>query len=134
MYQTYGGEVAFFIVYIREAHPVGSRRPDREVRVQDPSTLDERVEVAGQCVGDLDLPMPTLIDEIRNTTEAAYDAWPDRLFLVGVDGKLAYKGGHGPRGFKTGDLEVALKTVLKASPKKDANGSERSGRGDPDAF
>ena len=30
----------------------------------------------------------------------AYAAWPDRLYVVGTDGKIAMMGEPGPRGFK----------------------------------
>ncbi len=29
----------------------------------------------------------------------AYSAWPDRIYVIGVDGKIALMGGQGPRGF-----------------------------------
>ena len=52
---------------------------------------------------------------MKNTTEQAYDCWPDRLFLVGRNGKIAWKSGHGPWGFRPNDLEKALKIELKAA-------------------
>jgi hypothetical protein len=36
--------------------------------------------------------------------EQAYAAWPDRIYVVGTDGRIAYKGGPGPRGFSAEEL------------------------------
>ncbi len=99
-------------MYIREAHPAGSARPDPKVKVDDPETLDERCDVAKRCLADLGLEIPTLIDGMDDAAERAYDAWPDRLYLVDADGKIAYRSGPGPRGFKPEELEAALKTLF----------------------
>ena len=56
--------------------------------------------------------MPTLIDDMENSTDLAYSALPDRLYLVGADGKIAYKSGRGPMGFRPDDLEAAIKDYL----------------------
>ena len=37
-----------------------------------------------------------------------YAAHPDRLYLVGKDGKLAWVGEQGPRGFRPNELEAAI--------------------------
>jgi type I thyroxine 5'-deiodinase len=50
-----------------------------------------------------------VIDKEDNKVNAAYSAWPDRLYVVGKDGKVAYKGGPGPGGFKPAELEAWLK-------------------------
>jgi hypothetical protein len=42
----------------------------------------------------------------------AYNALPDRLYLIGKDGRIAFKGGHGPLGFKPAELEAAIETEL----------------------
>jgi hypothetical protein len=46
---------------------------------------------------------------------------PARLYLIDADGKVAYKSGRGPFGFKPGELEQALvmsllDQQLKAAP------------------
>jgi Iodothyronine deiodinase len=112
LFREHGEEVQFLVVYIREAHAADSRRPDRETRVLTPTTLDERAEVAETCVESLGLELPLLLDEMEDGTEAAYDSWPDRLFLVDADGNLAWKSGHGPWGFDVQALEQALEELL----------------------
>jgi hypothetical protein len=64
--------------------------------------------------------VPTVIDREDNKVNAAYAGWPDRLYVVGVDGKIAFKGGPGPSGFKPQEVEEWLKkNVRPAEPKKE---------------
>jgi hypothetical protein len=44
--------------------------------------------------------------------ENAYVAWPDRLYLIDSAGKIAYKGGPGPTGFKVGELPAVLEVLV----------------------
>jgi type I thyroxine 5'-deiodinase len=76
-------------------------------------TLAERTKAAHQCTATLKLTMPTVVDKEDNAVNAAYAAWPDRLMIVGKDGKLAYKGGPGPGGFKVNEVEQWLKANAK---------------------
>ncbi len=57
--------------------------------------------------------IPMLIDDIDNTAETAYTAWPDRLYVVDKSGRIAYKGGRGPFGFKPRAMEKALLRILR---------------------
>ncbi|MBS1250735.1 MAG: hypothetical protein MAG431_02330 [Chloroflexi bacterium] len=47
---------------------------------------------------------------LKNRQEAT--AWPTRLYLVGVDGKVVYRAGLGPFGFKPSELDGAIKEYL----------------------
>jgi hypothetical protein len=117
MYETYGKQAEFFVVYIREAHASDGARPMKNDPISrktlTPKTLDQRQEVASVCVKDLKIEIPCLIDDMKDTTEKAYSGWPDRMFVVAVDGTLAYCGGPGPQGFKPEEAEKALKEILK---------------------
>ena len=108
--------MAFFVVYIREAHAIDSRMPlggNGMPIVEDPRTLEERAGVAAVCMAKLALePMPALVDDLDDTANEAYSAWPDRLYLVGKDGKIAYRGGPGPFGFKPDEFEDAIRAEL----------------------
>ena len=44
----------------------------------------------------------------------AYAAWPTRLYLVGLEGKVAYAGSMGPYGFKPEKLKAAIERYLKS--------------------
>ena len=78
----------------------------------EPTTTEERLAVATSCAVGLKMEMPMAIDDLDNAVASAYGGWPDRLYLVGRDGRIAYQGGEGPFGFKPAELERAIETHL----------------------
>lgn len=78
----------------------------------DPKTLEEREGIAGDCIKSMKLTIPFLIDDMDDTANKGYAAWPDRIYVVGKDGKVAYKAGQGPWGFKPNEAKAKLKEVL----------------------
>ena len=76
-----------------------------------PRNQDERAFVAGSCVRKLGIEVPALLDEFGNSTESAYTAWPDRLYLIDRSGKVAYKSKPGPFGFEPDELKAAIKKL-----------------------
>ena len=115
LYQRYRDRVEFLLIYIREAHPADgwSAQVNPRLRyVQQPETSMQRFQVANSCVTDLQISMPCLIDSMDDATMQAYNALPDRLYLIGRDGRIAFKGGHGPFGFKPPELEAAIEAEL----------------------
>ncbi len=54
----------------------------------------------------------TYIDEIDDTVSKAYAAKPTRLYLIGLDGNVAYASGLGPYGFKPEELKNAIDNYL----------------------
>ncbi len=104
------------LIYIREAHPTdGWQVPINEregVLLPSAKTMDQKEEHASTCVLKLDIKFSTLIDNMDNQVELNYSAWPDRLYLVGKDGRIAWKGRPGPAGFIPGELEAAIKKEL----------------------
>jgi hypothetical protein len=113
------------MVYIREAHPtdgwqIGSNVRDR-VLFKQPKSVAERTAVAQTMCTKLKIDLPCLLDGLDNKVGKAYSGWPDRLYFVGVDGKIIYKGGPGPRGFRPADLSASIEKYLptiKATGKK----------------
>ena len=102
--QSFGGKVKFFGVYIREAHAEGEdqviRNLDENVIFEQPETADERAEVAAACM--------LRYDGMDNDAEHKYQSWPDRLYIIGGDGKIAYRGGMGPLYFNVDEFEQEL--------------------------
>jgi len=136
MFREYGDRAHFVLVYIREAHPDDGWQVPKNTRegvvVNQPKTDAERDAVAHSCVAKLSIDLPTVVDDMKDSTEKAYGAWPDRLFVVGADGKLVYRGGKGPRGFLPAEAEKALRVTLGlpesggvAKPKKGGGGRRR---------
>lgn len=118
MYHEYGDRAAFYIVYIQEAHPsdlwqLPSNVQD-DVIFTSPATMEERVNIANACVRDLGIEIPALLDDLDDSTERAYTGWPDRLYVIGADGRVAYKSRPGPFGFTPSEMEDALRRTLEA--------------------
>jgi len=117
MYARYGADVQFYVVYIREAHALDSTSPSGgggNPIVEDPRTLLERRQVAEVCLTKLELEaLPALVDDVDDSVNTAYAAWPDRLYLIGADGRIAFHGGRGPFGFLPDELEAAIKAELE---------------------
>ena len=76
--------------------------------MHEPATDDERREVASTCAVNLEISLPVVVDGIDNAVASAYGGWPDRLYLIGSDGRIAFQGGEGPFGFKPEQLEEAI--------------------------
>jgi len=116
LYDRHGDEVAFFIVYIREAHPedgwvlADNRR--EEIALADPTSLEERADAADACVVRLRTRIPVLLDDVDDAVALAYGGWPDRLYLIGRDGRIAFQGGEGPFGFEPQELAEAIAAEL----------------------
>jgi hypothetical protein len=77
-----------------------------------PKTEEERAFVAGACVRKLGIEFPAVLDEFGNSTEQAYTGWPDRIYLIDSQGRIAYKSKPGPFGFKPEELQMALSRPL----------------------
>ena len=120
LYREYRDRVQFYVVYIEEAHPIDawqvSDNLKDDVLVATTKTEDARYEVAGVCLTKLGIELPALVDELDNRVERAYTAWPDRLYVIDRDGRIAFKSAAGPFGFKPADVESTLKRILVPAP------------------
>jgi type I thyroxine 5'-deiodinase len=100
------------VVYITEAHPTDIWEMQSNIRdkvlFRNPTTLEERSNVASSCVRNLHLQIPALIDSLDNHVEQAYTGWPDRLYLIDVNGRVKLKTEPGPFGFDPKLLRAAL--------------------------
>lgn len=105
MYQEFRDIAEFRMVYIREAHAADSQRPvpyAKEKGIVQQTDYGDRCVTAQMLMDEKQLTIPCLIDGMDNATNQAYQAQPDRVFLVQVDGKLAVAAERGPFGFKPG--------------------------------
>ena len=109
--------MAFYAVYIQEAHPSDIWQMRSNVRegvvFASPRTDGERVQIAENCVRRLGIRFPALVDGIDNSTERRYTGWPDRLMLIDLEGRLVFKTDPGPFGFKPAQLEAALLRLVR---------------------
>ena len=83
--------VHFLVVYIAEAHardqwPVGKTISC----VDQPTTLEQRLNNARQCQDTFKFEMPMLVDGMDNTFHEVYGCWPFRFYVID-QGKLVLK-------------------------------------------
>ena len=103
IYREFRDKADFYVVYIQEIHPTdGWQVPANlrdEVLYAQPTTADERAELAGVCMLDLKFEMPLLLDGMDNDADTKYAALPERLYLIDAEGTIAYRSEIGPWGF-----------------------------------
>ncbi len=115
-YRRYKDDATFLMVYVREAHPTDGWKMESNMRsgvaVKQPTTFNERIDVCGQFCQKLKPAIPVVVDELQDPVGNAYSGMPARLYVIDRAGKVAYKGGRGPFGFKVGEMEQALEMAL----------------------
>lgn len=132
MYRLYKDKADFVAVYVREAHPSDgwalSGNDKIGISVTQHKDFAERCEVAGKCCGSLKMTIPMVVDEIDDRVGIAYSGMPDRLYVVDTSGRVAYKGGRGPFGYKPPEMEQALVMLLmdESKPQKKEAPAEKS--------
>jgi hypothetical protein len=135
MYKRYKDGVAFLGIYVREAHPTDGWFLASNARVgieeRQPTNQTERFTVAAKCCRRLEMTIPLAVDALDDRVGRAYSGMPDRLYLIDRQGRVAYKGGRGPYGFKPSELEQSLILLLQedsASPRQPAAAARDDGR------
>ncbi len=109
LYQEYRDIAEFRIVYIKEAHPADgfwSVRYAREMGIDQPVTHGQRCSVASALLEDKKLTIPCVVDNLDNAMKKAYKAYPDRVYLVDLEGRVGVAGERGAFGFKAGRGKV----------------------------
>jgi hypothetical protein len=115
--------VDFRLVYIREAHAEGGAESQWQstinikegISLPPARTLPEKQTHANLCLRKLELPFPALVDGMDGTAEAAWQAWPSRLYMVGRDGKVAFQTRLGELDFPPAELDTAIREILAKS-------------------
>jgi peroxiredoxin len=112
LYAQYNEQIQFLVIYIREAHPENGWKL-KDTGIYDPTTIEERRQVAGQCEVAMQYGIQTYVDEMDDATMIAYAAWPERLYLIDTDQQVLYPGARGPGGFSPTELKEAIEDTLK---------------------
>jgi hypothetical protein len=126
VYRRYKDRADFLAIYVREAHPTdGWALPFNEkvgISIAQPKAFEERLAAASTCCGSLKTTIPMVVDEIDDRAGVAYCGMPDRLYILDTNGRVAYKGGRGPFGYKPLEMEQALILLLVAESKERPKG------------
>jgi hypothetical protein len=54
---------------------------------------------------------------MQDTVSLAYKAWPERIYVLDAERKIAYRSGIGPFGFKPNEAAMALAALLAMEPR-----------------
>jgi len=109
MYETYKKIAEFRIVYIREAHAADSDWPmkyAKEKGITEHKNFGQRCTTAEMMMTEKNVTIPCIIDNMDNSVNDSYKAWPTKVFLVRKDGKLGVAAKQGPWGYKPGLKET----------------------------
>jgi hypothetical protein len=113
--KEFGDRIHFLCVYIKEAHPTdGSQSPanlDDEVLFTQPTTEDERAEVAAACMLRFNFSFPMVLDDMTDVVGSTFNAMPERLYVLDADGRVIWKCGLGPHLFDPDGFEDTIKKV-----------------------
>lgn len=106
------------MVYIKEAHPEGADEAaliynvKAGIHVEEAATDTDRAITARTMCNTLMTRMPCVVDGVDDRVNDIYAAWPARIYIVGVDGKVYYRSNPGPEGFKPAEARAALEQLL----------------------
>ncbi len=121
LHERYKEKITIFVIYTIEAHPSGSSSPyaDREwvtsknkrdhILLKQAQDYSGRKKLAGQCIKNLGVTIPVLIDEMDNGVWSAYGRAPNCAFLIDIDGRVVEK----QRWFNPQRMENAIISLLK---------------------
>jgi len=100
--EEFKDQIEIITIYIQEMHAIDGWKfyanDDEGICFKQPTNTDERINIAKEFVNNFEYKIPLLVDPIENLCDQAYNASPDRLFIV-INGILAFKSGMGPFGY-----------------------------------
>ena len=106
------------MVYIKEAHPEGDgdaaliHNVKAGIHIEEATTDLDRAITAKKMCSTLHTSLPCVVDSVDNHVNDVYAAWPARIYLLSADGKVFYRSGPGPEGFKPAEARDALERLL----------------------
>jgi len=116
IYEAYKDRIDFYCVYIQEAHPrdgwqVMANLSD-EVIYDQPTSIEERADLAAVCVLRLNMTMPMLLDNMSNQADTLYAGLPERLYLLDERGTVVFRTVVGSPGFDVDAWLAAIRAHL----------------------
>ncbi len=81
--ERYGDRVQFVLLQVREAHP--------GAEVDQPKTLEDKVQHAQLMRDVYAVGWPVLVDDIEGTLHRQLDTEPNSLHIIGADGEILYR-------------------------------------------
>jgi hypothetical protein len=133
---------------VREAHPTDEWQMKSNVKddvcYAQPKNLEQRLYIANDFIKRFKYPVPFGVDDMSNQAEAAYSAWPERLYVIDESGRIAYRGGMGPFHYdpkevrtwlaaRYGEVKHEEKPEAKTGDKKSENNTDEKKPAEPPA-
>lgn len=118
VYKQFKDRAQFLFVYVREAHPdsilsvIGQNGKETLLKIPQPKDMSTRVSNATVCQRTKDLNLPIAVDTIDNRVGKAYAGRPNRMVIVGTDGKILFATDPSPRGTDARSLRTWLSKNL----------------------
>ena len=117
MFYTHKRTVDFTIVCIRDSHPVlGFRAPTNDRKgipaAEEPKSLADREKWACEDRKKMKCTIPVVMDGFDDKTLKAYDAFPQRVYVLDKSGKVVYVS-SGLVGFDVDSVTKAVKSLEK---------------------
>jgi tetratricopeptide (TPR) repeat protein len=118
LHGRYGDRARFLLAYLREAHPAAeaweSTINKREgVSLPEATSVAERVEHAALCRGKLEIPYEAVVDGLDGKAEAAFSAFPSRVFVIDAGGTVTFSSALDVESFREEALEAALAATTR---------------------
>jgi len=73
-----------------------------------PRSLSDRLAIANDFTKRFKYPVPFGVDDMNNSANDAYAAWPERLYILDKQGRIAYRGGNGPFNYDPKEVRAWL--------------------------
>ena len=112
IFSDYKDHADFLTVYVREAHPTDEWQMKSNIKddvcYAQPRNLADRLAIANDFTKRFNYPVPFGVDDMNNAANDAYAAWPERLYIIDENGKIAYRGGMGPFNYVPGEVRAWL--------------------------
>lgn len=118
LHADYGDRARFLLAYIREAHPAGDGWQSTinardNVSLPEANSLEDRAGHAALCRRELQIPYEAVLDGLDGTLEAAFEAFPSRVFVIDRAGTVRFSGALDVEGFRPKALRTAIEAILR---------------------
>ena len=116
MRERFEASADFLILYIEEAHPAGEWQPRanaaKNAQIAQHGSIGERIAAARLCSKELGIRIQIGVDDMKNTANQLFAAWPVRVYILGAQREVLYRGGPGPYDFRMDEARTALEAIL----------------------
>lgn len=112
LYERFKHVADFAAVYVQEAHATDGWKFSNNVCYRYPRNIFQRWKIAQDFIDQRSFTAPLYIDLMDNNTASAYDALPERLYII-ENGRIVYQGGPGPFEYYLQDIEEWLEKRFK---------------------